>query len=123
MYGHPAREIPTELPQSKIPAVKGYLDNLICRNQEASNALILGRAQTADTVSNRCNPNVILQVGNYVVYRRRTFNGKSKKLHTVWDRLHEVIGYNEDTGNCHLKLPAGKKVHPWFATYRFRIYL
>ena len=123
LTGHPAREIPTELPQTKIPAVEEYLDDLICRNQEASDALILGRARTADTVSDRRNPNAIPRVGDHVVYRRRTFNGKSKKLHTVWDGPHEVIGYNEDTGNCHLRLPASKKVHPWFATDKLRIYL
>ena len=44
VYGHPARKIPTELPQSKIPAVEGYLNDLICYNQEASDTLILGRA-------------------------------------------------------------------------------
>ena len=44
VYGHPARKIPTELPQTKILAVEGYLDDLICWNQEASDALILRRA-------------------------------------------------------------------------------
>ena len=112
VYRHLAHKIPTELPQTKIPTVEGYLDDLICWIQEASDALILVRARTADTVSKWHNPNAIPCVGDYVVYRRRTFNGKSKKLHTVWDELHKVIGYNEDTGNCHLKLPASKKVHP-----------
>jgi transposase InsO family protein len=66
VYGKPPIEIPENLPESSLPAVERYLDNLIVNHKVAHYALILARYRTADTVNKRRNPEISFKEGDYV---------------------------------------------------------
>jgi hypothetical protein len=123
VYGKKPIDIPTELPETRHPAVEKYLDNLVTEQRKAHDALILARFRQAETVSKRRNPNITFRTGDYVLYKRRTRTSKtSKKLHSVWVGPYQVVATNSDTGNCLLALPDEVKVHPWFATDKLKHY-
>jgi hypothetical protein len=123
VYGKKPIGIPTELPESRHPAVEKYLDILLIEQRKAHDALILARFRQSETVSKRRNPNIVFKTGDYVCYQRRTrTDNVSKKLQSIWVGPYEVIATNDETGNCLLKLPTEVKVHPWFATDKLKHY-
>jgi transposase InsO family protein len=123
VYGKPPIEIPENLPESSLPAVERYLDNLIVNHKVAHDALILARYRTADTVNKRRNPAISFKEGDYVLYQRRTMDkNKSRKLQSIWVGPYQVIAVSGETGNCKLSLPSKLKIHPWFATDKLKLY-
>lgn len=123
VYGKAPNEIPEHLPESTLPAVERYLDNLIVNHKVAHDALILARYRTAETVNKRRNPNISFKEGDYVLYQRRTMDkNKSKKLQSIWVGPYKVIAVSGETGNCKLDIPRQLKIHPWFATDKLKLF-
>jgi hypothetical protein len=123
VHGHPPIEIPSQLPESQLPAVEQYLDHMVMQQKIANDALLLARFRTAETVAKRRNPKISFKEGDYVLYKRRNVTEKkSRKLHTVWVGPYRILAVNEDTGNCLLEIPDALKIHPWFATDKLKAF-
>jgi hypothetical protein len=123
VHGHPPIEIPSQLPESQLPAVEQYLDHMVMQQKIANDALLLVRFRTAETVAKRRNPKISFKEGDYVLYKRRNVTEKkSRKLHTVWVGPYRILAVNEDTGNCLLEIPDALKIHPWFATDKLKAF-
>jgi hypothetical protein len=123
VHGHSPIEIPSQLPESQLPAVEQYLDHMVMQQKIANDALLLARFRTAETVAKRRNPKISFKEGDYVLYKRRNVTEKkSRKLHTVWVGPYRILAVNEDTGNCLLEIPDALKIHPWFATDKLKAF-
>jgi transposase InsO family protein len=123
VHGHPPIEIPSQLPESQLPAVEQYLDHMVMQQKIANDALLLARFRTAETVAKRRNPKISFKEGDYVLYKKRNVTEKkSRKLHTVWVGPYRIFAVNEDTGNCLLEIPDALKIHPWFATDKLKAF-
>jgi hypothetical protein len=51
VHGHSPIEIPSQLPESQLPAVEQYLDHMVMQQKIANDALLLARFRTAETVA------------------------------------------------------------------------
>jgi hypothetical protein len=99
VHGHPPIEIPSQLPESQLPAVEQYLDYMVMQQRIANDALLLARFRTAETVAKQRNPKISFREGDYVLYKRRNVTEKkSLKVHTVWVGPYRILAVNED---CH----------------------
>jgi hypothetical protein len=113
VHGHSAIEIPSQLPETQLPAVEQYLDHMVMQQTIANDALLLALFRTAETVAKRRNPKISFNEGDYVLYKRRNVTEKkSQKLHTVWVGPHRILAVHEDTGNCLLEIPDTLTIHP-----------
>jgi hypothetical protein len=121
VHGHPPVEIPSQLPESQLPAVEQYLDHMVMQQKIANDALLLARFRTAETVAKRRNPKISFKEGDYVLYKRRNVTEKkSRKLHPVWVGPYRILAVNKDTGNCLLVIPDELKIHPWLPPTNLR---
>jgi hypothetical protein len=104
--GHSPIEIPSQLPESQLPAVEQYLDHMVMQQKLANDALLVARFRTAETVAKRRNLKIIFLEGDYVLYKRRNVTEKkSRKLHTVWGvGPSRILAVNEDTVNYLLEI-------------------
>jgi hypothetical protein len=121
MFGH----IPTMLPvtsTSNVPSVNEYLAQQEVDFAVARDSLLAARYRQAHTSARRRqnlkNP---FTVGQKAFFRKVTREkGKVKKLTAIWEGPYEILSIDDATGNCTLKLPKNKRIHPVMAIDRLK---
>jgi hypothetical protein len=120
MYGHIPRSLPA-VSTSNVPTVNEYLKQQEIDNAVARDALLTARYRQASTAARRRNTKNPFEVGQLAFYKKLTREkGKVKKLTAIWEGPYEIIDIDEATGNCTLKLPKDKRIHPVFASDRLK---
>jgi hypothetical protein len=120
MYGHIPRSLPA-VSTSNVPAVNEYLEQQEVDNAVARDSLIAARYRQANIASRRRNQKNPFEVGQLAFYKKLTREkGKVRKLTAIWEGPYEITDIDEATGNCTLKLPKDKRIHPVFASDRLK---
>jgi hypothetical protein len=115
MYGHVPRTLPV-ISTSNVPAVNDYLEQQEVDNVVARDALLAAQYRQANIAARRGNTRKPFEVGQLPFYKKLTREkGKVHKLTAIWEGPYEITEINADTGNCTLKLPKDKRIHPVFA--------
>jgi hypothetical protein len=120
MHGHVPRTLPVAS-TSNVPAVNEYLKQQEVDNAVAQDSLLAARYRQAGIAARRRNTRNPFEVGQVAFYKKLTREkGKVKKLTAIWEGLYEIIGIDRNTGNCTLKLPKDKRIHPIFTPDRLK---
>ena len=92
-------------------------------NKAAWDALTIARYRQNYYASRRRNNTKEFDVGDQVMYERRTrAKGRVKKLQTIWMGPYIITHIDKETGNCTLQLPRNAKAHNVFATDKLKKY-
>jgi hypothetical protein len=114
--------LPSGVADTKNEAVNQYLNQLRTSNKIAHDAIEYFRFRQGKYSGPRRNTAISFEVGNLVMYKRRTFDkGKVHKLHSIWRGPYSITSI-DDNGNCTLDLPKGDRRHPVFATDMLKLY-
>ena len=106
---------------SKSDAVNKHLEHMDISNKIAHDALTMSRYKQARWSQGRRNPNITFDIGDLVMYQRRTFTkGLAHKLQDIWKGPYKVTSVDSH-GNCTLDIP-GNQRHPIFATDMLKHY-
>jgi hypothetical protein len=121
-FGHAPRFLPLQY-DSNVPAVNSYLQQQAVDNAVARDVLLAARYRQADVAAKRRNPNRQFEVGQFVLYKRRTYGkGTSRKLTDIWKGPYQITQIDSSTGNCTLALPKTKRIYPIFATDKLKLF-
>jgi hypothetical protein len=96
-----------------VPAINEYLEQQEVDNTVARDALLAARYRQANIAARRRNTRNPFEVGQLAFYRKLTQEkGKVKKLTAIGEGPYEITDIDDVTGNCTLKLPKDKHIHP-----------
>jgi hypothetical protein len=108
--------------KSKNDAVNQHLEHMDLNNKIAHDEITATQVKQARYAQDGRNANKSFNVGDYVMYQRRTWKKHlSHKLHTVWKGPYKVTKVDK-FGNCTLDIPKKYNRHPVFATDMLKLY-
>jgi hypothetical protein len=107
---------------SKSDAVNQHLEHMDLSNRIAHDELTATRVKQARYSQKRRNANKTFDVGDLVMYQRRTWKKeRARKLQTIWRGPYKVLKVDR-FGNCTLNIPKKNNRHPVFATDMLKLY-
>jgi hypothetical protein len=126
VYGFAATQLPdVYIEPTEIPSADRFIEQQTTAQAKMRDALIAARFRETARAQKRRNPKVQFKIGDLVLYKREKTMGK--KLQPQWKGPFQIEDINTLTGNCKLQFdttsqPILKRVHPWFATDRLKLY-